>query len=343
MFPRYFQSSARQLMASASQKSIILSSFKSQLTLANLPTSSSAASLSLLNRSLHSTSSSLSKKSSNNDDYASSSLFGDFTSQKGSSILDTIASRAPPSTDSVENISVDKAADGEGASGEVIDYTKVDFSKDPDVIAFNHPTPKKAPELLLSDLKQQLYKQAIKQYGKYTPNQIITLDDGKRYKLYLTPEQVKYLEPSVYLHSIRIKGSYKKGTVFTRLLRNMDLKNAITQCHFSKKRIARDVGEMLTKGIDHAKQLDLDPNQLYISQIWVGKEPYIQRRIHFKGRGRSGIIHHPYIHVKAILKTKESKEEFIRARKERISNQRVWEQHHNSSIKVYGGSNQYQW
>lgn len=211
------------------------------------------------------------------------------------------------------------------------------------MLAHNFPTPQKPAEILLSPLKRELYEAAIAQYGAYKRDQIITLADGRRFRLELSAQELEFLQPSVYLTSVRIKGSYKKGTVFTRLLREMDLKQAITQCHFSKKQIARDVGAMLTKGIDHAKKLDLDPAQLYISQIWVGKEPYIQRRVHFKGRGRSGIMHHPYIHVKVILKTKETKHAVEQAKKERISNRKVWQQHHNAPIKVYRGSSQYQW
>lgn len=222
-----------------------------------------------------------------------------------------------------------------------VDYTKVDFSKDPAIIAFNNPGAESAVETLLSPLKQRLYQRAL-ETGGYTKDKVIELD-GKKYKLNLTEEELKYLVPSVYLHSVRIKGSYKKGTVFTRLFRGMDLKKAITQCHFSRKRMATDVGKMLEKGVEHAKQLKLNPEDLYISQIWVGKEPYLMKRVDFKGRGRSGIMEHPHIHIKAILQTKQHREELLQAKKERNLNKKVWEQHHSTPIKVYRGSSQYQW
>ncbi|VVT58810.1 mitochondrial 54S ribosomal protein uL22m [Magnusiomyces paraingens] len=308
-----------------------------QLSISAAPTQCRTAAP-VLRRALHSSAPVWKKTSTavEEDQQSTSSLFGDITTPTGSTVLDTVASRAG------ESQTPKKKEDG-SEEEEAIDYTKVDFTNDPDVLAHNFPKPEKPTEILLSPLKREIYEAAIAQYGSYSPKQIITLPDGRRFKLSLTREELEFLQPSVYLTSVRIKGSYKKGTVFTRLLREMDLKQAITQCHFSKKRMARDVGEMLTRGIDHAKKLEIDPEQLYISQIWVGKEPFIQKRVHFKGRGRSGIMHHPYIHIKAILKTKQTKQEFEQAKKDRIANRKVWQQHHNAPIKVYRGSNQYQW
>ncbi|KAF5093224.1 hypothetical protein D0Z00_004173 [Geotrichum galactomycetum] len=263
------------------------------------------------------------------------SLFGNFTKQTGASRLDTLVSAA-------DEGKTPAAADADAEDAAVTDYRKVDFSKDPEVLAHNYPTPKKAPELLLSDLKQRLYDAAMSSPGGYNKNTPIELD-GKKYILHLTKQEQELLEPSVYLRSYRIKGTAKKGTIFTRLLRNMDLKQAINQCHFSPKRISRDVEEMLLRGLDEAKRLDLNPNDLYINQIWVGKEPFTQKRLDCKGRGKTGLIEHKNIHVRVILKTKESRQKFLEAKKERVFGRKVWEQHHNTPIQVYRGSSQYQW
>lgn len=259
----------------------------------------------------------------------SGSIFGGLTQKTGLNRLDTMVESSGPDGAPAENAAA-------------VDYTKVDFSKDADVIAHNYPTPKRAPQILLSDLKQRLYDKAMSTEGGYSKNKAIELD-GKRYILDLTKKEMELLEPSVYLRSYRIKSTPKKGTVFTRLLRNMELKKAITQCHFSSKKISRDVEDVLTRGMEEAKRLELNPDELYINQIWVGKEPFIQKRIHFKGRGRMGIIEHKYIHVRVILKTKESREKFIQAKKDRMQNRKVWQQHHNAPIHVHGGSAQYQW
>lgn len=258
------------------------------------------------------------------DEPVSGSLFGSVT-EKGSSQFDSLRDNA--------------AGD---ADGETIDYTKVDFSKDPDVMEFNKQVPKKASEVILSGLKQRLYDAAMSSPGGYVKGKPIDLD-GKKYLLELSKQEQELLEPSVYLKSYRIKSTPKKGTLFTRLLRNMSLKKAINQCHFSSKKLSRDVEAMLIRGLDEAKALDLNPDDLYINQIWVGKEPYIMKRLHFKGRGRTGLIEHKYIHVRVILKTKESRKKFLEAKREKIRNRKVWEQHHNSPIHVYRGSGQYQW
>lgn len=262
------------------------------------------------------------------DEPTSGSIFGGLTQKSGQTRLDTMVESSGP--------------EDQPSSENAVDYTKVDFSKDEEVLSFNYPTPKRAPQILLSDLKQRLYDKAMSTEGGYSKDKVIELD-GKRYILSLTKKEMELLEPSVYLRSYRIKSTPKKGTVFTRLLREMDLKQAINQCHFSAKKISRDVEDMLLRGMEEAKRLGLNPDELYINQIWVGKEPYIQKRVEFKGRGRTGIMEHKFIHVRVILKTKESKAKFEQAKKERIQNRKVWQQHHNAPIHVYRGSAQYQW
>ncbi|ONH67006.1 hypothetical protein BON22_3159 [Cyberlindnera fabianii] len=163
------------------------------------------------------------------------------------------------------------------------------------------PTP--ATDKLLTPLKKQIYEQNVKQNGFFKNNQEITLDNGERYKLKLTEEEINVLEPSLYLKSYRIKHSVKKATVFLRLISGMNVHDAITQGQFHTKKIGREVSQMLQEGIKDAPELGLKPEELYISQIWSGSDGWWSRRVDPKGRGRTGIIHHPYIHVRAILKT----------------------------------------
>lgn len=145
--------------------------------------------------------------------------------------------------------------------------------------------------------------------GFYKKDSIVTLanENGQKlkYKLNLSREEMEALEPSVYVKSYRIKSSMKKATQLLRLLGGLDAKVALSQCHFSDKKIARDVAEVLTRGIEDAKKLGLDPDNLYIAQIWTGSDGYWQKRIDIKARGRNGVITHPYVHVRCILKTKD--------------------------------------
>ncbi|QLL32571.1 hypothetical protein HG536_0D00930 [Torulaspora globosa] len=164
---------------------------------------------------------------------------------------------------------------------------------------------KLAPYLLLSPLKRELYLANCKINGFYKPDTVVSLPGSKeKYKLALTRREVEALEPSVYVKSYRIKSSMKKATVLLRLLSGLDVKKALTQCHFSQKKIAQDVAELLQRGIQDGQKLGLDPDDLYIAQIWTGSDGWWMKRVDWKARGRVGTIQHPYVHVRCILKTK---------------------------------------
>lgn len=164
---------------------------------------------------------------------------------------------------------------------------------------------KLAPHLLLTPFKRKLYLANCKKNGFYKNDTVVTLPGTReRYKLHLSRQEIEVLEPSVYVKSYRIKSSMKKATVLLRLLNGLDAKKALTQCHFSAKKIARDVAELLEKGIEDGKKLGLDPDDLYVSQIWTGSDGMWRKRLECKARGRTGVIRHPYVHVRCILKTK---------------------------------------
>lgn len=165
---------------------------------------------------------------------------------------------------------------------------------------------KLAHNLLLSSFKRRLYLANCHQNGGfYKRDTMVSLSgSGQKYKLRLTQEEIDVLEPSVYTKSYRIKSSMKKATALLRLLNGLDAKKALTQCHFSPKKIARDVAELLERGIEDGKKLGLDADDLYISQIWTGSDGRWMKRMDYKARGRIGIITHPYVHVRCILKVK---------------------------------------
>lgn len=165
---------------------------------------------------------------------------------------------------------------------------------------------KPATELFLTPLKRKLYEANCKMNGGFfKKNQIVILpSNNQKYRLKLSQQEIEALEPSIYLKSYRLKSSMKKTTQVLRLLNQLDLKTAITQCHFNRRHVAREVGELLQRGVEDAEKLKLDPNDLYISQIWTGSDGNWMRRMEFKGRGRVGILTHPYVHVRCILKSK---------------------------------------
>jgi len=219
--------------------------------------------------------------------------------------------------------------------------TNKDLRRHPDIAAKLNPAPKLSRDLL-SPLKQRLYALNVEQNGVYKNNQVLELD-GTSYRLNLSREEQKALEPSVYVQSYRIKGSWKKTYMFLRLFRKLSLPDAITQCHFSSRRMARDVGEMLTRGSKDAEKLGLDPESLTVAQIWVGKDGEDHKRLQVKGRGRTGIITSPFVHVKAILKPTYLLEQRQNRVKERLD-KKLWFPLTSSKIKEdYVQTANYKW
>ncbi|CCD25652.1 mitochondrial 54S ribosomal protein uL22m NDAI_0F03340 [Naumovozyma dairenensis CBS 421] len=165
---------------------------------------------------------------------------------------------------------------------------------------------KLATDILLSPLKKRIYEENCKiNGGFYKNNTVVTLPETNlEYKLHLSRKEIEVLEPSIYLKSFRIKSSMKKTNIFLRLLGGLDVKKALTQCHFAKKKVARDVAGLLEKGMTDSNKLGLNPDDLYISQIWTGSDGSWTQRLDYKARGRVGIIRHRYVHVRCILKTK---------------------------------------
>jgi len=264
------------------------------------------------------------------------SIFGQVSEydQSKDSLLSQLGTRAESELDTTK----DKPA---RPKKPVEELTNRDLRMDPEVIEFTRPKAQTAVELLLSPLKRQLYERAVAT-GGYSPNQLIELD-GKKYKLNLGKEELQVLEPSVFLQSYRIKSSTKKTYVFLRMLRGLELKKAITQCHFSAKGVSRDVGEMLARGIGSAKALGLDPDNLYVEQIWVGKDGQNVRRLDAKGRGRTGIITHKWVHVKAILRELDFKNSKEAAKVAKVDHKKVWQQLASRNIRDHPQLQEYKW
>ncbi|AET40790.1 mitochondrial 54S ribosomal protein uL22m Ecym_6418 [Eremothecium cymbalariae DBVPG len=231
------------------------------------------------------------------------SLFGSIT--KGADVL---SNDDPTKTSSRLGLAAD-AMDKEEMEMDKELKNKVTLQSDSELneyIVKQQQPIKLAPDLLLSPLKRQIYEANCKLNGGfYKKDTIVRLPNSSaEYKLKLSREEIDALEPSVYVKSYRIKSSMKKATLLLRLLNGLDLKKAITQCHFSDKGISREVGELLQKGLEDGRKLGLDENDLYISQIWTGSDGVWGKRVDIKGRGRAGVIRHRFVHIRCILKTK---------------------------------------
>lgn len=162
-------------------------------------------------------------------------------------------------------------------------------------------------EKYVSPLKKRLFELNVAQHGFFKNNQIVVdRDSGKKYKVSLTAEEIDLLEPTIFLQSYRLKSSTKKATVVNRFVRGYNVKNAINQLHFNPKKMATELEKLLKRGLDQARASGFNEDGLYIQALWTGSDGGYVKRADVKGRGRTGILEHPYIHLKAILKTEQT-------------------------------------
>lgn len=159
---------------------------------------------------------------------------------------------------------------------------------------------------IITPLKKKLFDLNVKKNGFYKNNQIIK-DENNYYKLDLTEQEIEILEPSLYLTSYRIKSSLKKATIVNRFVRGMNIKEAIINLHFNPKKMSKELEIFLKRGLEEIKTLGYDENKVYIHALWVGSDGNWHKRLDIKGRGRCGLIEHPYIHLKVILKSDQTK------------------------------------
>lgn len=235
----------------------------------------------------------------------STSLFGDVSENK------TEDQPSKKKRDIVDSL------DSQTQGGGPVYKNKITVKKDVELQNFIGHEPTPAAEKYLSPLKLQIYKANVSKNGFFKNNDTISLSDGAKYQLKLSKKEIEAFEPSIYLKSFRIKHSVKKATTFLKLINRLEVKKAITQAHFNQKKIARDVATLLEKGLEDAKQLNLNPNELYLDQIWAGKDGEIMKRVDIKGRGKNGIIEHPYIHIRAILKGEQTKKRLAFEKKQK--------------------------
>lgn len=223
--------------------------------------------------------------------FNSDSLFGSITKQE-----EPLASNVPE-------------AKPEEDEQNVLDPKEIRYINPKDDVKlqeFLHPDPIIAINELLTPLKKEIYLANVAKNGFFKNEDSVSLANGKSYKLKLSREEIEALEPSIYMKSYRIKSSMKKATVVLRLLRELKVKTAITQCNFTTKKIAREASDLLRRGLKDAEKFGYNSSNLYISQIWTGSDGYWSKRMEAKGRGRSGVITHRYIHIRCILKTDQT-------------------------------------
>jgi len=104
-----------------------------------------------------------------------------------------------------------------------------------------------------------------------------------------------------------LKISPQKLNLLAQLIRGKKVDTALADLQFSRKRIAQDVRKCVMSAVSNAENNHgLDPNDLVVSQAFVGKN-LVLRRFHARGRGRSAGIQKPFSQLTVIVKEVEAK------------------------------------
>ena len=107
--------------------------------------------------------------------------------------------------------------------------------------------------------------------------------------------------------SIRV--SPQKLNLVAQSIRGSNVKYAVDQLAFSRKRIAKDVLKVLNSAVANAENNHgLDIDKLFVSEAYVGKS-ITMKRIKARARGRAARIIKPFSRLTIILKEIEEKKE----------------------------------
>lgn len=99
-----------------------------------------------------------------------------------------------------------------------------------------------------------------------------------------------------------LKTSVKKLNLVARLIRKLPYTQAIIQLKLCQKKNAGPLLKLLQSARYNAENNHgLNPDQLFVEECWVGKDPTL-KRIAFRGRGHSNVIRKRYSKCHVILK-----------------------------------------
>ena len=100
--------------------------------------------------------------------------------------------------------------------------------------------------------------------------------------------------------SIRTSG--QKLNLVAKSIRGCNIKVAIDQLTFSKKRVAKEVLKVLNSAIANAENnFGLDIDKLVVSEAYVGKS-IVMKRMRARARGRAARILKPFSKLTILLK-----------------------------------------
>ena len=105
-----------------------------------------------------------------------------------------------------------------------------------------------------------------------------------------------------YAKAKSIRTSGQKLNLVAKSIRGCNIKVAIDQLTFSKKRISREVLKVLNSAIANAENnFGLDIDKLVVAEAYVGKS-IVMKRMRARARGRAARILKPFSKLTILLK-----------------------------------------
>ena len=105
-----------------------------------------------------------------------------------------------------------------------------------------------------------------------------------------------------YARAKSIRTSGQKLNLVAKSIRGCNIKVAIDQLTFSKKRVSREVLKVLNSAIANAENnFGLDIDKLVVSEAYVGKS-LVMKRMRARARGRAARILKPFSKLTILLK-----------------------------------------
>ena len=105
-----------------------------------------------------------------------------------------------------------------------------------------------------------------------------------------------------YARAKSIRTSGQKLNLVAKSIRGCNIKVAIDQLTFSKKRVSREVLKVLNSAIANAENnFGLDIDKLVVSEAYVGKS-IVMKRMRPRARGRAARILKPFSKLTILLK-----------------------------------------
>lgn len=120
------------------------------------------------------------------------------------------------------------------------------------------------------------------------------------------PRRLADNEAQAVVRNLRV--SPQKLNLVAGMIRGKKVEQALADLEFSRKRIAVDVRKLVMSAIANAENNhNLDPNDLIVSEAFVGKN-MVLKRFHPRGRGRMSPIMKPFSMMTVIVKEVDEEE-----------------------------------